>query len=154
MAETKFRNNYLGRKINEEIKALLNEMTVDTDNSHEEDVTLPEILDRLTTRVNDITGTLDKTVQDVEIIKENSGDGVTCNNVKFYKSIAKFPSPDQAQMNVLYIDTTNYMMYLWDVEATTYVPVQFKITLDNLTAEDLNELIKVIHGGTATTVID
>jgi hypothetical protein len=153
MRETKFRNNYLGRKINEEIKALLNEMSVTTDNTHEEDVTLPEILDRITSRVNDVTGKLEKTVQDVEIIKENSGSGATASNVKFYKSISKFPSPDQAQINVLYIDTTNYMMYLWDVESMTYSPVQFKITLENITAEDLNELIQVIHGGTATTVL-
>ena len=49
--ESRHKNTYIDKKINESITALLNEMEVLVDNTHDEDVTLPQLLDKLYGRV-------------------------------------------------------------------------------------------------------
>lgn len=151
--ETRFQNTYLGRKINETITAMLNDMTQTTDNSTTEDVSLAEILDRLTIRVNNSIETVEKTVEKVEAIASGDITVTGSSAVKFYPSINKFPSGSDAKAEVLCINTSDYTMWCWNPTASAYAPVKFQFSIGDLTTEDINNLIKVINGGTATTVL-
>lgn len=151
--QSKFQNNYLGRKINETIVAMLNEMTVVTDNSADEDVTLAEILDRLTTRVNSSSEVIDQVVEQVDAITAGDTPLGGGSSVKFYPSISKFPTGSDAKSNVLIVCTSDYSLWCWDDNLSSYTPCKFQVTVADLTSEDINRVIKVINGGTASTVI-
>lgn len=136
--ESRHKNTYIDKKINEVITALLNEMEVLVDNTHDEDVTLPQLLDRLYNRV--ITNT-------EKITEISSGGGISSDNVKFFPSMVQFPKPSEAKENVVYICKNDGSMFLFNYDLQSYVPTKQTLTIDTI-----QSIIKVINGGTATTV--
>lgn len=136
--ESRHKNTYIDKKINASITALLNEMEVLVDNTHDEDVTLPKLLDRLYRRV--ITNT-------ERITEMSSGGELSADNVKFCPSMVQFPKPSEAKEDVLYISKNDGSIWLFDYNTQSYVPSN-----QTLTVESIQSIIKVINGGTATTV--
>lgn len=141
LKETRHKNTYIDKKINESITALLNNMTVLVDNATDEDVTLPEMMDRLYKRVA-------ANEQAIEGIIE--GGGITpgpCNNIKFYDNIAKFPSVGED--DVVYVDKSGGGMYRFDLNLGSYVPAM-NMEPYTLSTERINEFVTAVNGGTAT----
>lgn len=152
MPETKHNNTYLNKKINEAIKFLLNEMSVHSDNSVDEDVSLPEILDRLTTRVNSTIEATNQAVEEIRVIQDTIEKDYA-SRIEFYPSISKFPKESDVRIDTIYVNKSDFTMYMWDDTAHSYAPIGFDATTRELTTDDIQRVVKIIDGGTASTNI-
>ena len=152
MAEFTFRERktsgqHLDKKVDRIIQGLLNEMTITVDNTHEEDVTLPEMIDRIYTRLLSVENKLKETGNDEIDSLLNSG------NVKFYASLVQFPKPDSedAKEDVLYIDKSSGAVYLYDKISKSYKSqsITFTSPEGKTMTEIIQESIEVLDGGNA-----
>ena len=82
--EKRSSGQHLDKKVNSIITAILNDMIVHVDNGTNEDVTLPELFDRIYNRV-------------LELEKK-------CDNISFYQNLSSFPPIAEAKEEVIYID--------------------------------------------------
>lgn len=132
LKETRHKNTYIDKKINESITALLNDMTILVDNATDEDVTLPEMMDRMYNRIL-------HTEQKIDDIITTGGSQVIC-----YDGLNKFP-PEGVE-GVVYVDTNGKGMYLYDPALGAYTPIvdqeEYK-----LSTEAINKYVTTINGG-------
>lgn len=132
LKETRHKNTYIDKKINESITALLNDMTILVDNATDEDVTLPEMMDRMYNRILN-------TEQKIDDIITTGGSQVTC-----YDGLNNFP-PEGVE-GVVYVDTNGKGLYLYDAALGAYTPIvdqeDYKISTENI-----NKYVATINGG-------
>ena len=134
--ETRFKNSYLDKKISDSITALLNEMIPTKDNPSDEDVSLPELFNRLTERI--------KTLE----IKLSGHDGVTTyDDVQYYDSFSEFPS--KGQEDILYVDKGEFKIYIYDSSINDYSPFICDSVTTKVTTQDIQKVIAIINGGTS-----
>ena len=97
--ETRHRNMWLDKKINESITALLNEMIPTSDNPSDEDVSLPVLFDRLSERIKTL-----------EIKLSGHDTSTTYEDVQYYESFSEFPKVGKE--DILYIDKEEFRIYI------------------------------------------
>ena len=134
--EKRSSGQHLDKKVNSIITAILNDMMTHDDNSTDEDVTLPELFDRMYKRV---LGLEEK-----------------CNNIGFYKNLNAFPPISEAQEDIIYIDKSTGCMYIFNKTKGEYISFQIStpnyISPDGMTmSEIIDESVAVIDGGDATS---
>lgn len=134
--EKRSSGQHLDKKVNSIITAILNDMMTHDDNSTDEDVTLPELFDRMYKRV---LGLEEK-----------------CNNISFYKNLDSFPPISEAQEDIIYIDKSTGCTYIFNKTKGEYISFQIStpnyISPDGMTmSEIIDESVAVIDGGNATS---
>lgn len=154
VTESRSSGRYLDKKIESTIVKLLNEMTVLVDNDSNEDVTLAEMMDRVYRRVLTNEVNITKTNETVQQIV-NSGGTVPSkdSNVQFFVSLAKFPSVKEAKSDVLYVDRSTGMIYLFNIDTDSYEAVVSSTEDLAVTLESVQKVVHVINGGNSQTVI-
>lgn len=134
--EKRSSGQHLDKKVNSIITAILNDMVTHDDNSLDEDVTLPQLFDRMYKRV---------------LALEEK-----CNNISFYQSLINFPSISEAKEDVIYIDKSTGGMYIFDKNNGKYITYQIStptyVSPDGMTmSEIIDESVAIIDGGNAIT---
>lgn len=139
MADSTFREKrssgqHLDKKVNSIITAILNDMMTHDDNDTNEDVTLPELFDRMYRRVLSLEE--------------------KCNNISFYQNLNSFPPITEAKEEVIYIDKSTGCMYIFNKTKKKYISFQIStpsyISPDGMTmSQIIDESVAVIDGGTA-----
>lgn len=134
--EKRSSGQHLDKKVNSIITAILNDMIVHADNGTDEDVTLPELFDRIYNRV-------------LELEKK-------CDNISFYQNLSSFPPIAEAKEEVIYIDKSTGCMYIFNKTKGEYV--SFQISTPNYVSPDgmtmsqiIDESVSIIDGGDATS---
>lgn len=155
VTESKSSGRYLDKKIESTIIKLLNEMTVLVDNDSNEDVTLAEMMDRVYRRVLTNEVNISKTNETVQKIVDSGGTTVPSkdSNVQFFVSLTKFPSAKEAKSDVLYVDRSTGMIYLFNIDTDSYEAVVSSTEDLAVTLESVQKVVHVINGGDSQTVI-
>ena len=134
--ETRFKNSYLDKKISESITALLNEMIPTKENPSDEDVSLPELFNRLTDRIKTL-----------EIKLSGHENTTTYEDVQYYDSFSEFPI--KGKEDILYIDKEEFRIYIYDTYIHEYLPFMCDSVTTKVTTEDIQQVVAVINGGSA-----
>jgi len=134
--ETRFKDSYLDKKIKESITALLNEMIPTEDNPSNEDVSLPELFNRLSKRINTL-----------EIKLSGHENTITYEDVQYYDSFSDFPL--KGKEDILYIDKEEFRIYIYDISTREYLPFICDSVTTKVTTEDIQQVVAIINGGTS-----
>ena len=132
---------YLDLKVDRIIQGLLNEMKIVVDNTHEEDVTLPEMIDRIYKRLMELE----------QKVGAGGDSAINSNNVKFFTSLAQFPKSNEASEDVLYIDKSTGATFVFDSESGSYIskPVLDIGDGNKTMTEIIESSVNIMFGGNA-----